>query len=150
VQKPCGLSIKKQKEPRYRFPHYQKDICKMSRILAVDDDKDILEVIQFILEDSGYEVDTLSDGRMLLDKIKAHTPDLILLDIMLGNVDGRDLCKNVKGTIETNGIPVIMISASHNLSDVLKQDCAPDDFISKPFDINVLLKKIQTQLKSAA
>ncbi|GAB2692983.1 hypothetical protein GCM10027037_15520 [Mucilaginibacter koreensis] len=122
----------------------------MSRILAVDDDKDILEVIQFILEDSGYEVDTLSDGRMLLDKIKANAPDLILLDIMLGNVDGRDLCKNVKATVETNGIPVIMISASHNLSDVLRQDCAPDDFIAKPFDINVLLKKIQTQLKPAA
>ena len=122
----------------------------MSRILAVDDDKDILEVIQFILEDSGYEVDTLSDGRRLLDAIKNHTPDLILLDIMLGNVDGRELCKNVKGQIDTNGIPVIMISASHNLSDVLKQDCAPDDFIAKPFDINVLLNKIKQQLALAA
>lgn len=118
----------------------------MSRILAVDDDKDILEVIQFILEDSGYVVDTLSDGLRLQDAIRKHTPDLILLDIMLGNVDGRDLCRNVKTTTETNTIPVIMISASHNISDVLRQDCAPDDFIAKPFDMNVLLNKVRQQL----
>jgi len=122
----------------------------MSRILAVDDDKDILDVIQIILEDSGYQVETLSDGLQLQEAIRAHTPDLILLDIMLGNVDGRELCRNVKARTETNNIPVIMISASHNLSDVLKQDCAPDDFIAKPFDINVLLNKIKQQLSSAA
>lgn len=131
-------------------PHIIKSVFNMSRILAVDDDLDILEVIQFILEDSGYQVDTLSDGRKLNDAINAHTPDLILLDIMLGNVDGRDLCRNVKAKEETNGIPVIMISASHNLSDVLKQECAPDDFISKPFDINVLLSKVKQQLSQAA
>ncbi len=122
----------------------------MSRILAVDDDKDILDVIQIILEDSGYEVNTLSDGLQLQKAIKEHAPDLILLDIMLGNVDGRDLCKNVKARSETHSIPVIMISASHNLSDVLKQDCAPDDFIAKPFDINILLKKVKQQLAPAA
>ncbi|WP_462266160.1 response regulator transcription factor [Mucilaginibacter sp.] len=122
----------------------------MSRILAVDDDRDILDVIQFILEDSGYEVATLSDGTKLLATIQEHTPDLILLDIMLGNVDGRDLCKNVKAEDSMHDIPVIMISASHNLSDVLRQDCAPDDFIAKPFDINVLLNKIKVQLKAAA
>jgi DNA-binding response OmpR family regulator len=118
----------------------------MSRILAVDDDRDILEVLQFILEDSGYEVETLSDGHQLFDKIKQQIPDLILLDIMLGNMDGRDLCKNVKLQNDTHNIPVIMISASHNVSDVLKQDCAPDDFIAKPFDINNLLNKIKRQL----
>lgn len=122
----------------------------MSRILAVDDDRDILDVIQLILEDSGYEVDTLSDGRHLQEAITRHTPDLILLDIMLGNVDGRDLCRNVKAHLETNGIPVIMISASHTINDVLKQDCAPDDFIAKPFDIEILLSKVKQQLKAAA
>lgn len=112
----------------------------------MDDDRDILEVLQFILEDSGYEVDTLSDGTQLFDKIKQQIPDLILLDIMLGNMDGRDLCKNVKLQNDTHSIPVIMISASHNVSDVLKQECAPDDFIAKPFDINILLNKIKRQL----
>lgn len=118
----------------------------MSRILAVDDDKDILEVLQFILEDSGYEVKTLSDGHKLFEKINEEVPDLILMDIMLNGLDGRDLCKNVKLNFKTHDIPVIMISASHNLSDVLRQECAPDDFLSKPFDINTLLNKIQRQL----
>jgi two-component system phosphate regulon response regulator PhoB len=118
----------------------------MQRILAVDDNEDILEVLQLILEDSGYEVETLTNGHLLFDKIKAHRPDLILLDIMLGNMDGRELCKNVKSTIETNDIPVILISASHNLSDRFKPCDAPNDFLAKPFDIKELLDKVHTHL----
>lgn len=122
----------------------------MRRILAVDDDKDILEVLQFILEDSGYEVDTLSDGHHLLDTIKRKAPDLILLDIMLGNMDGRELCKSVKRESVTHNIPVILISASHNITSSMNQEGAPNDFIAKPFDINNLLNKIKNQLNSAA
>src|ERR1700761_6604040 len=102
----------------------------MRRILAVDDDNDILEVLQFILEDSGYEVETLSDGRFLFDKIKDHTPDLILLDIMLGNMDGRELCKDVKAKEETHDIPVILVSASHSINESFQQKGAPDDFVA--------------------
>lgn len=121
----------------------------MRRILAVDDDKDILEVLQFILEDSGYEVETLSDGHYLFEKIKAHAPDLILLDIMLGNMDGRELCRDVKTKIETHNIPIILVSASHDVSATLKQVGAPDAFIAKPFDINELLDAIELQLAAA-
>jgi len=122
---------------------------EMRRILAVDDDKDILDVLQFILEDSGYEVDTLSDGHFLFEKIKAHEPDLILLDIMLGNLDGRDLCKEVKTKEETHDIPVVLISASHNVAGAMNQNGAPDAFLAKPFDINELLDIIKTQLHAA-
>jgi DNA-binding response OmpR family regulator len=118
----------------------------MHRILAVDDDKDILEVLQYILEDSGYEVDTLSDGHFLFDKIKEHTPDLILLDIMLGNMDGRELCKDVKANNETHDIPVILISASHAITGPFHKNGAPDDFIAKPFDIKTLIDSIERQL----
>ena len=121
----------------------------MQRILAVDDNDDILEILQLILEDSGYEVDTLNDGHFLFDKIKEHRPDLILLDIMLGNMDGRELCKDVKSTKETHEIPVILVSASHNLSDRYKPCDAPNDFLAKPFDITELLDKVQTQLAAA-
>jgi CheY-like chemotaxis protein len=121
----------------------------MCRILAVDDDKDILEVLQFILEDSGYEVETLSDGHYLFEKIQAHTPDLILLDIMLGNLDGRQLCKDVKDNEETHDIPVILISASHNVSASMNQNGSPNAFIAKPFDINELLDTIKSQLAAA-
>jgi len=121
----------------------------MKRILAVDDNKDILSVLRFILEDSGYAVDTLSDGHFLFEKIKEHTPDLILLDIMLGDMDGRDLCKDVKNTQETHAIPVILISATHNASDLFKKNGAPDDFIAKPFDMYILLDTIERQFAAA-
>ena len=121
----------------------------MRRILAVDDDNDILEVLQFILEDSGYEVETLSDGHFLFEKIKGHTPDLILLDIMLGNLDGRQLCRDVKTKQETRDIPVILVSASHNVAGTMHQKGAPNAFIAKPFDINELLNTIKHQLPAA-
>ncbi|MDB4903169.1 MAG: response regulator [Mucilaginibacter sp.] len=121
----------------------------MQRILAVDDDKDLLEILQVILESSGYEVDVLSDGHYLFEKIKAHVPDLILLDIMLGNLDGRKLCKDVKTKEETHDIPVILISASHNVSGKMNENGAPDAFIEKPFDIKHLLDVIKIQLPVA-
>jgi DNA-binding response OmpR family regulator len=122
----------------------------MKRILAVDDNNDILEMLRYILEDFGYTVDTLSDGHFLFDKIKEHTPDLILLDIMLGELDGRALCRKVKNTEETHDIPVILISASHEIESTLKQSGSPDDFVAKPFDMYVLLNSIERQLTSAA
>jgi two-component system phosphate regulon response regulator PhoB len=119
------------------------------RILAVDDDRDILDVIQYILEDSGYEVSTLSDGRYLFERIKTLSPDLILLDIMLGNLDGRELCKDVKAREETHDIPVILISASHNVGEHMDKKGAPNAFIAKPFDISELLDTIKMQLPAA-
>jgi len=119
----------------------------MQRILAVDDDKDILEILQLILEDRGYEVETLADGRYLFDKIKQCHPDLILLDIMLGNMDGRDLCHKVKAKTDTHDIPVILLSASHAVHrSNLHKNGNPDDFIAKPFDIDVLLDSVERQL----
>ncbi len=117
----------------------------MQRILVVDDDKDILAVIQYILEDSGYHVDTLSNGHRLLETIHDNKPDLVLLDIMLGDMDGRELCRHLKTSELTNHIPVIMVSASHHVTNFNSND-GPNDFISKPFDINELLTRVQKQL----
>lgn len=121
----------------------------MRRILAVDDNEDILEVLQLILEDSGYKVTTLANGGLLFDKINEYKPNLILLDIMLGNYDGRELCKALKAKKETHNIPVILISANQNLSDRFLPDNAPDDFLAKPFDINDLLSKVQSHVAAA-
>jgi DNA-binding response OmpR family regulator len=124
----------------------------MKRILAVDDNNDILEILRYILEDSGYTVDTLSNGHHLFDQIKQHTPDLILLDIMLGDMDGRVLCRDIKQTNETHEIPVVLISASHKMYEsIARHDVgAPDDFVEKPFDMNVLLNVIENNLRPAA
>lgn len=119
-------------------------MCK--RILAVDDDLSILSIVKDILEYEGYEVSTLSRGEKVMEEIQTLTPDLILLDVMLAGMDGREICRSIKEKIETHDIPVILISATHNLSDSLKVEGAPDDFIAKPFDIRILLQKIEQQL----
>ena len=119
-------------------------MCK--RILAVDDDPAILSVLTDLLEYAGYEVNTLSRGDFVYEEIRKFTPDLILLDVMIANLDGREICRMLKNSSETYMIPVILISATHNLKDTLRQQGAPDDFLSKPFDIYILLEKIERQL----
>ncbi len=119
------------------------------RILAVDDNPHILQAIQDILEFSGYEVDSLLDGNAIFETIANNTPDLILLDVMLGGIDGRDICHAIKEDSSTHNIPVILISATHNLSDVKGDDGCPDDFVAKPFDIDYLLNKIQKFIPAA-
>lgn len=117
------------------------------KILIVDDSPDILELLTLILELESYEVRGIVDGLELDASVENFHPDLILLDVMLGHVDGRDLCKRLKANNSTKSIAVIMISASHNLSMIATKQCKPDDFIAKPFDIDDLLQKIARQLQ---
>lgn len=121
----------------------------MRRIIVVDDNEDILEIIKLILEGYDYEVITLADGRLLVDNIKEHKPDLILLDIMLGNMDGRELCKTIRSNDDTKDIPIIMVSASHSLTDRFMAMGSNTDFLAKPFDITELIDKIALNLSAA-
>lgn len=118
----------------------------MSRkILAVDDDNDIVDVIKIILEDEGYEVSTLTNGKNVFNVISSFRPDLILMDVMLGGMDGREICKAIKSHKLFKGIPVVMISASHNLQNLLQLPGSPNDFLPKPFDIDHLVRKVNAQ-----
>lgn len=114
----------------------------MRKILAVDDDNDILDVIRIILEDEGYEVATLTNGKNIIDAISNIRPDLILLDVMLSGMDGREICKTIKANSNFNPIPIIMISASHNLQNYQNLPGAPNGFIPKPFDIDRLVNVV--------
>lgn len=116
------------------------------KILAVDDDREIVEVIKIILEDEGYEVSTLTNGKNVLSVITSLRPDLILLDVMLGGMDGREICKTIKSHAIFKFIPIVMISASHNLQNLLKMPGSPNDFLSKPFDIDHLVEKVRIHL----
>jgi DNA-binding response OmpR family regulator len=116
------------------------------KILVVDDDHSILDVISFVLEDAGYIVQTLSSGETVLAVIRKFHPDLVLMDIMLADMDGRLICQELKGNLETEDLPVILISATHNLADTLRQLGAPNDFLAKPFDIEILVSKVRDQL----
>ena len=118
-------------------------------IIVVDDNEDILEIIKLILEGYNYEVVTLADGGLLFESIREFKPDLILLDIMLGNMDGRELCNAIRENNETRDIPIIFVSASHSISDRFMAMSSNVDFLAKPFDINELIDKVEMSLSAA-
>lgn len=116
------------------------------KILILDDDEDILDVLSFLLAQDGYEIKASGHGENIWDAIKSFSPDLILMDLMLADLDGRSICRAIKENNETKDIKVIMISARSDLRPTPGQPGAPDDFINKPFDIDNVLKKIERQL----
>ena len=124
-------------------------LLNMRKIIVVDDNEDILEIIKLILEGYDYEVVTLADGGLLFNSIREFKPDLILLDIMLGNMDGRELCKAIRENDQTKDIPIIFVSASHSLSDPFMTMDSNVDFLAKPFDINDLIDKVAMSLSAA-
>jgi DNA-binding response OmpR family regulator len=116
------------------------------KILVIDDDPDILELLTLVLVEAGYEVRALSCGDKVFDDIKHFRPDLILMDIMLAGLDGRSICKEIKENHLTYFVPVILISGTHDLAESLHLPGAPNDFVSKPFDLDDLLNRIGRQL----
>lgn len=106
------------------------------KILVIEDNPDIKEVLDYILKDDGHEVIPCSDGTSLhaLDKIK---PDIILMDEILSTTRGSEFCRQLKSDATTREIPVILISAMPNLQDTA-QRCGADAYIEKPFNIDTL------------
>ncbi len=117
---------------------------KKKKILVADDDAGILEMLKMMLEDAGYEVETTADGQTV-GEVKEFVPDLILLDIWMSGMDGRDICKQLKSQQSTRKIPVIIVSANKD-TDQLAKDAGADGFISKPFEIDNLLSVINKHL----
>jgi DNA-binding response OmpR family regulator len=111
------------------------------RLLVVDDDPDILEFIQIILEEEGYEVVTSDKGEYLEQLHNGGFPHLILVDVLLSGKDGREIVKYLKSQQETKSIPIIMFSAHPSAEETARQAGA-EDFLAKPFDIDVLVAKI--------
>jgi len=116
------------------------------KILILDDDTDILEVLSFILVENRYEIRALSCGDAVFEHIMEFQPDLVLMDVMLAGMDGRSICKEIKENHLTYFVPVILISGTHNLAESLHLPGAPNDFIAKPFNIDYLLAKIEKHL----
>jgi CheY-like chemotaxis protein len=110
------------------------------RILVADDNAAILDALKIMLEEAGYEVATTTDGATAID-MKAPLPDLLLLDIWMSGVDGRDVCKLLKSAPATKHIPVIMVSATKDIEQITK-DSGADGFISKPFQMEHLLATV--------
>jgi DNA-binding response OmpR family regulator len=119
----------------------------VKKILIVDDDRDILELMAYILGEEDYQTLTLDNGDAILEEISRFKPDLILMDVMLEHLDGRDICHLIKRMEATRSLPVILVSASHDLSESLGREGAPDDFLSKPFELETLLHKVRSTLQ---
>jgi DNA-binding response OmpR family regulator len=119
----------------------------IKHILVVDDDPDILDAIKWMLEDAGYDVQTSDKGDYAenLRDDNGGLPDLIILDVLLSGKDGRTICRLLKSRPDTQDIPVVMISAHPSAAGSVRAVGA-DDFVAKPFDIDVLLETVQRHL----
>ena len=118
------------------------------KILVVDDEEDILELIQYNLHKEGYAVECASSGEEALGKVEAELPDLIILDLMLPGVNGLDLCKRLKGDVKFGHIPIIMLTAKGEEADiVIGLELGADDYIVKPFSPRILLARIRAVLR---
>lgn len=114
-------------------------------IAVVDDDQPIVDVMTLLLKDEGFSVKTYNNGEELLKDIEKANVNLILLDYRLPKLNGAEVAKVLKTHNKTKDIPVIMVSANHNLEDTLDRSSI-DDFIAKPFDINNLIEKVYCHL----
>ena len=117
----------------------------MQKNLVVDDDTDLLEMIEMTLSRLGYHITTLAKGSGFINILESNRPDIILLDIFLGDADGRNLCYQMKLQPAYENIPVILYSAGYVPLSTIKNSKA-DEFIIKPFDIKQLLEKIKSLL----
>jgi CheY-like chemotaxis protein len=116
------------------------------KILIVDDNEFIIEVMTYILNNKGYDVIALNDGDAVIEHIKSDHPDLVILDMVLPNADGREICKAIKEDNEMKSLPVILCTGSDNLELSMNQKGCPDDVLYKPFDIDSLINMVAYQL----
>ena len=120
-------------------------MCTNQKILLLDDNKDLLQIVQIILKGQGYETVLASCIEEAAQKIKIHKPALILMDVFISDQDGREFCNKLKNDEETSNIRVIMMSGYDNTLGLMTLVGA-DDFMQKPFDYNDLLSRVQKQM----
>ena len=118
------------------------------KILIIDDEEDILELIRYNLVKEGYSVEGVTSGEEALAKAKSEIPDLVVLDLMLPGVDGLEVCKFLKGDARTSHIPIIMLTAKGEDADIVTGlELGADDYVTKPFSPRVLVARIRAALR---
>ena len=117
-------------------------------MLVVEDDEDILELVAYNLVKAGYRVTRAATGREALARVAEEPPDLVVLDLMLPETDGTEVCRRLKGDVNTSAIPVVMLTAKGEESDIVAGlELGADDYITKPFSPKVLLARIRAVLR---
>ena len=120
----------------------------MNKILVVDDDIDLLNIMQLMLIRSGYEVSPLNNGKAVMAILKHDCPDLVILDINLGDADGRQICKDVKAMECFQLLPILLYSAEDR-SKVDIAECHANAFVNKPFIKKEFLKLVKKLIARA-
>jgi two-component system phosphate regulon response regulator PhoB len=118
------------------------------KILVVEDEEDIQELMRYNLGKEGYDVVSVVDGGSALKKVDEKKPDLIILDLMLPDIDGLSVCKQLRSNAEARNIPVIMLTAKGEEADIVSGlEVGADDYVTKPFSPRVLLARIRAILR---
>jgi DNA-binding response OmpR family regulator len=122
-----------------------------TKILVVDDEPDALELIEVNLKGAGFDVLSAANGRQALEKARATLPALVLLDVMLPEVDGLEVCKSLRRDPKTASIPIIMLTArAAEIDRVVGLELGADDYITKPFSPRELILRVKNLLKRQA
>lgn len=118
------------------------------KILIVDDEEHIVELIKFNLENNGYNIITANNGIDALKVAKQELPQLVLLDLMLPGMDGFDVCKEIRKDMSISNMPIIMLTAkSEELDKILGLELGADDYLTKPFSVRELLARVKAILR---
>lgn len=118
------------------------------KVLVVDDEPDALELVRFNLQAAGLEVLAAEDGETAVRKARAQLPDVIVLDLMLPEVDGLEVCKILRRDASTSGVPIIMVTAkAAEVDRVLGLELGADDYVTKPFSVRELVLRVKNQLR---
>ena len=118
------------------------------RILVVDDEKDLRDLISFNLKRNGYDVLTAANGKEALEIAERETPDLILLDVMMPGVDGTEVTRRLKADTRLSQIPLVMLTAKSEETDVVVGlTLGADDYVTKPFSMSILLARLSSVLR---
>jgi two-component system phosphate regulon response regulator PhoB len=121
------------------------------RILVVDDEPDLLELVRVNLRQASYEVETAETGRQALDCLRRRPPDLLVLDLMLPDLSGTDVCRQVRQEPELAALPIIMLTAKADEVDrVVGLELGADDYVTKPFSPRELVLRIRAVLRRRA
>jgi len=123
----------------------------VARVLVVEDDPDIAQLVAHYLEKAGFTAEITSSGREALASITARPPEALVLDLMLPHVDGLEICRTIRGNDATAGVPIIMLTARAEESDrIVGLEIGADDYLSKPFSPGELVARVRALLRRAS
>jgi two-component system alkaline phosphatase synthesis response regulator PhoP len=118
------------------------------KILVVEDEQDILQLVKLFLEKEGFRVATAETGPEALKKVKEDKPDLVVLDLMLPELDGLEICRRLRAVPETAMLPIIMLTAKADESDtIIGLELGADDYVTKPFSPKALVARVKAMLR---